>query len=159
MIFVTVGTSSGDPLIKEIDYYASGTNDNIIAQIGNGTYIPKNMHFFRFADSLSSYYEKADLIIGQGGAGTIFEVLTANKPFIGVSNHSVRDNHQEELLNKLCSEGFILWCKDYSDLPNTIRKASTFAFRKYFPPDFYIDTVLLNFLRGSDISVKYAGQK
>ena len=54
MIFVTVGTSlPHDGLIEKIDELAGAgiLNDEVIAQIGAGSYIPKNIQYIRFTPS------------------------------------------------------------------------------------------------------------
>ena len=54
MIFVTVGTAHYDPLIEELDRLVERgeITEPVIAQIGRGKYIPRNMRYFRFIKSL-----------------------------------------------------------------------------------------------------------
>ena len=50
MIFVTVGSTHFDPLIETIDnlILEKVISDNVICQIGNGKYEPRNCKFYRF---------------------------------------------------------------------------------------------------------------
>lgn len=43
----------------------------------------------------------ADLIIGHGGAGTVMESLSFNKPLVVVVNDTLLHNHQIELAERL----------------------------------------------------------
>jgi beta-1,4-N-acetylglucosaminyltransferase len=43
----------------------------------------------------------ADLIIGHGGAGTVMESLSFNKPLVVVVNNRLLHNHQTELAERL----------------------------------------------------------
>jgi beta-1,4-N-acetylglucosaminyltransferase len=157
MIFVTVGTFCGDQLIEATDQISLDIGEKIIAQIGQGKYEPKNIHFFRFEKSLDSYYKKANLIIGHGGAGTLFEILNLGKHFIGVSSPEIPDKHQVELLDKFSSDRYILWCKDLDELKKYIHMAKIFQFRKYQPPSFHMDKTIIDFLH--DSYVKYNRKK
>ena len=147
MIFVTVGTYKCDTLIRKIDNISKTLEDKIVAQIGEGVYEPKNCYFFRFAPSLTKYCEKADLIIASGGVGTIFELLSQRAKFIGVSNDSIPDHHQNEILEKLAFEGYLYWCRDTNRISACIKKAKTFEFKPYFPPVCKIDKVIEKYLR------------
>lgn len=122
MIFVTTGSVAPfDELIKEVDRLAEeglfyGTE--VIAQIGNGEYIPKRMTWFRFKRDLSEYYARADLIITHGGAGTIFEILRVGKKAIAVPNFKAIYN--PDILIKMSKEGHILLCTDLRRLRDLI---------------------------------------
>jgi beta-1,4-N-acetylglucosaminyltransferase len=52
--------------------------------------------------------EKSDLIISHGGAGCIFESLNLNKKLVAVINEKLMDNHQQELVNELQKENFLI---------------------------------------------------
>lgn len=45
------------------------------------------------------------------GSGTIIDVLRLGKPLIVVPNHSLLDNHQEELADALSDLGHLKSCK------------------------------------------------
>ena len=81
MIFVTVGNGKFESLVKHLDHLkeTNQINDKVIIQIGHGQYKPKHCEFFKFAPNLTNYYNKADIVIGHGGPGTVFEVLRLKK--------------------------------------------------------------------------------
>ena len=77
MIFVTVGTHNQgfERLIKKMDEIAGRIDEEIIMQIGYTNYKPKNTKFFEFLGfhDLIEMYQKADIIITHGGAGSLLK--------------------------------------------------------------------------------------
>ena len=73
-VFVTVGNGKFDTLVRMIDSLCKKKMilDHVVVQIGKGTYIPNYCDWFRFAPSLDSYYDEADIVVSHGGAGTVF---------------------------------------------------------------------------------------
>jgi beta-1,4-N-acetylglucosaminyltransferase len=132
VIFVTVGSIRFDALIRHIDLLvgAGKVSGGIIAQIGNGSYEPKNMQYFRTAPGLQEYYSRADLVIGHGGTGTTLEVLEQGLRLISVSNPSMIDNHQDEFLAALADRGLVKYCRSLPDLDRLIAE----AMRESAPP-------------------------
>ncbi len=144
LIFVTVGTSSFDPLVQAIDEHikSGAINDRVVIQIGEGKYIPKSTKFFRLSKSIKGILETADIIITTGGAGTLLECLTMRKRVIGVENTSVLDSHQWEILKKLESDGYIKWCRDFEKIPELIKKISKSEPKEFNPELLDIKQVL-----------------
>lgn len=111
MIFVTVGISQPfDRLIKEIDRISYDIPHDIFAQIGRTYYEPKNIPFIRFIsqDDLDSNIEKSKIVITHGGFGSVFSVLSKNKPLISVPKTfelDETDNNQTDLVRHLESKG------------------------------------------------------
>jgi len=122
MIFVTVGSINFDGLVRLIDgFVESGRiKEKVILQIGSGSYEPRFCEFFRTAPGLDSYHARADLVIGHGGTGTTLEVIEKGVRLISVSNPNMIDNHQDEFLDALARRGFVTYCKDLQQLPETI---------------------------------------
>ena len=86
-IFVTTGSVLHfDFLIKLIDSVNFNNKYNIIAQIGKGKYIPKNLKCFKFTTNISKYYGWADIIITHTGGTTLSEICLLNKKAIAISN-------------------------------------------------------------------------
>lgn len=109
-VFVTVGgLAPFDSLVKAVDSLIG--NSPILplhtAQIGRGAYIPDNMNYYKFCQSLEHDLRKADLVISHTGASTLIECARMGKPTIAVPNPSVVDNH--EIARYLASEGYLLF--------------------------------------------------
>lgn len=81
MIFITLGSREYqfDRLLKEVDKLieCGHLNEEVFAQIGQSTYIPKMYQYSRFLskDEFSSFHEKANIIITHGGTGAIVSAL------------------------------------------------------------------------------------
>jgi len=131
VIFVTVGTTQFDELVKAIDKIAPELNEEVIIQTGKSIFVPKNCKYFTFDDDLFKFFEKANLIIAHGGAGITFEVLSLGKKLISVDNPHVLDGHQGDLLGKLYQDGYLLWCKDLDKIDNCINYAREMNTKKY----------------------------
>lgn len=128
MILVTVGTTLiFDELIKAVDQMVSDgvINAQVICQIGAGNYVPKNCAHSRYIPSkeLQKLIERADLVIGHGGTGTVLSLLAAGKKFIAVANPHGADDHQAQFLEKISGAVNILWTRNPGDLPGLIEKS------------------------------------
>jgi len=145
-IFVTVGTGKFDLLIKEVDTIALKFNPTIIAQIGKGKFIPKNITYFRFKESLMDEYQKADLIIAHAGAGTTYEVLGLGKKIIIVPNLNRTDSHQLDIVKKLSEEGYLIGCKKINDLSKILKDIKNTKFKKYFLPKNNIISIIKKYI-------------
>lgn len=133
MIFVTVGTTAFEGLIKAADKIDK--KEDVIIQKADGVYEPQNHEFFEITHEFSKYVDRAELVITHGGAGILFELLDKGKRIIGVANEERDDQHQSDLLGELAAEGYIIWCRDLSKLSKEIAKARNFEFRKYKKPE------------------------
>ena len=145
-IFVTVGSTDFDALIQAVDTLAPSLHATGVMQIGHGQYIPVNWPYFRFAPSLSPYYEQASLVIAHGGLGITMEVLRRGLPLVSVSNPDRHDNHQEDLLSTMAEEGYLVWCRRLDELQQAIATAQTTPLRHYQPPQCEIHVVINEFL-------------
>lgn len=132
MIFLTVGTAMFDPLVKVMDKMVGDSiiKEPVVAQIGRGQYIPRNMRYFRFIKSLSKAYDSADIIVSTGGAGTTIECVTKGKRLVVVENTTLMEGHQAQLIGEMARRGHIIWCRD----PNSIEDCIEEARRKTFEP-------------------------
>lgn len=149
-LFVTVGNGKFDPLIKEIDRLVEEKkiDHDVIIQIGHGSYKPKNCHWFTFAPSLQEYYRQADLVIGHGGPGTVFEVLRLKKPLIALPNRDRTDpRHQVEYLRAISKEtAALLYCDKVQQISAVLEKAKNHKFTDYQPPECRMHEVVHDFL-------------
>ncbi|MBM3189967.1 MAG: hypothetical protein FJZ90_14750 [Chloroflexi bacterium] len=142
MIFVTVGTTDFDDLVRQMDALAPSLGEEVVAQIGRGVYIPTHCESFRFAPSLDPYYDRARVVVAHGGLGTLIEVLQRGIKLIGVSNPDRYDRHQEDILRALSARDHLLWCQDVSDLAEALTEIDARAFRPYATPPCHIAEVI-----------------
>lgn len=105
-VFVTVGTTPFDDLIKYLDDQ-DWNGVEIIAQISEkATFKPKNIEWFEFCDNIDFYYKNYNVIISHAGAGSVYKLLELNKKCIFVPNTSMKDNHQEDICRFLSENNF-----------------------------------------------------
>ncbi|MFW9805147.1 MAG: PssE/Cps14G family polysaccharide biosynthesis glycosyltransferase [Candidatus Thorarchaeota archaeon] len=137
MIFVTVGTAHFDPLIRKMDELAKQRvlREQIVGQIGRGTYIPKYFKYFRFLRSLNSAYSKASIIVSTGGAGTTMECVTRGLRLVVVENTTLMEGHQAQLIREMEKRGHLVWCRDLDRLQSSIEEARSRTFTKFVTDD------------------------
>jgi UDP-N-acetylglucosamine transferase subunit ALG13 len=145
-VFVTVGSTDFDALVQTVDALVPSLQADGVMQIGHGRYLPANWPHFRFAPTLDPYYEKATLVIAHGGLGTTIEVLTRGLPLVSVSNPDRYDNHQEDLLEAMAQEGYLVWCRQLEELEQAIETAQTTPLQRYEPSECEIHLVISDFL-------------
>jgi UDP-N-acetylglucosamine transferase subunit ALG13 len=133
MIFVTVGTAYFDPLIVMMDKLVeSGViKESVVAQIGRGSYIPRNFRYFRFMRSLKPAYDRAHIVISTGGAGTIMECVRRGIRLVVVENTSLMEGHQSQLIEEMSRRRHLIWCKELEDLSQSINEALSRDFTPY----------------------------
>lgn len=116
MIFVTVGSAvkgvEFTRLIKKMDKVAREIDEEVVMQIGTIPYEPRNAKYFRYASYQEnlSFFQKASLVIGHCGIGTILNALKFQKPIIVVPRRIQygelnRDDHQMEIAKVLEERG------------------------------------------------------
>lgn len=99
MIFVTIGTQLPfDRLIKIIDELAPQLNEEVIAQVYNCGFTPKNIKTVDFIapDEFNALFDKASLIISHAGMGTILSALQKDKPIIVFPRIAALGEHRNE---------------------------------------------------------------
>lgn len=148
-VFVTVGTTCFDSLVKAVDtqevkdqFFRKGYT-HLLIQIGRGAYIPTKsagengclvVDYFTFSSSIADYLNSASLVISHAGSGSIFETLRLGKPLIVVVNEDLMDNHQSELAEEL-AEGKHLYCARPQTLYQTIADMDVGSLLPYQPGD------------------------
>lgn len=149
MIFVTVGTGKFESLVKQLDELKEKgrIRQEVLIQIGNGEFLPKNCKYFRFAPNLDEHYDKADIIISHGGPGTVFEILDIKKKLIAVPNIDRTDPmHQVEYLREMAKTGSFLLCEDISQIGLIIEKIKKMNLKPYKKPKCDIHKVINDFM-------------
>ena len=137
MIFVTVGTAHYDPLIEAVDHLVGQDkiSEHVVAQIGRGSYIPKNIRYFRFIKTLHSAYAYSRLVISTGGAGTTLECTRKGLPLVVVENKTLMEGHQAQLIAEMEKRGHLIWCKHLDNLCDCISEAKQKEFPPYIPDE------------------------
>ncbi|OMO51455.1 hypothetical protein CCACVL1_29784 [Corchorus capsularis] len=128
VVFVTVGTTCFDRLVKTVDTQELKDEllrrgyTHLLIQMGRGSYFPTKsagddgslaVDYFTFSSRAAS------LVISHAGSGSIFETLKLGKPLIVVVNEDLMDNHQSELAEEL-AERKHLYCARPQTLHQTI---------------------------------------
>eukprot|EP00977_Amphora_coffeiformis_P027399 scaffold34609_cov146-Amphora_coffeaeformis.AAC.6 len=115
-VFVTVGTTLFESLIqvmtneRVLEKLVQMGFSKLILQYGKGSVptipssiLPLEVEMYDFKDTLSADIQRADLIIGHAGAGTVSEVLRYRPPkkLVVVINTALMHNHQTELAHAM----------------------------------------------------------
>jgi beta-1,4-N-acetylglucosaminyltransferase len=126
MIFVTIGTTHFDSLIREVDSLVARKSINlpVICQIGSGNYIPQHMEYFRFQPSIDKWLDEAELVITHGGA-TVMSLLLKRRRFVAIANTMLAGDHQSIFLTKLAGSVKFGWSRDVEDLAELVDRALT----------------------------------
>ena len=131
-----MGTSlPHDALIRKMDELVStgAITDDVIAQRGNGQFIPKHIKSFRFKKGLDEYQNRADIVVSNCGAGTIMENVTKGHRLVVIQNPDVTGGHEWELVTKMENGGHLIWCKTLESLEESIDKARKMTFKTFSP--------------------------
>lgn len=116
---ITVGTTSFDPLVEYLDLNLDPSRVEVVFQIANGSYVPKNFNSFPFIDSILSKYDDF-IVVTHAGAGTVFKLLETERKFIAIPNLSRKDHHQLELANFLKKYNYAEVCFNYAEVVDVI---------------------------------------
>ncbi|KAK6500182.1 N-acetylglucosaminyldiphosphodolichol N-acetylglucosaminyltransferase catalytic subunit alg13, variant 3 [Arthrobotrys musiformis] len=154
-VFVTVGTTAFDGLIKavlvpEVVLQLSGLGyTHIGVQYGRGkdvydaSFTPElsstvketgiSIGGFEYEESsrITELIQEADLIISHAGSGTILDALRYQKAIIVVPNESLMDNHQAELAKEMSKQKYVIR-GNLDQFAANIELAQTYKFR-HFP--------------------------
>lgn len=147
MILVLFGTNpySFDRLAKAIEIYANKSGEEIVVQLGNTTYYPKGVKYFDFISrsELIQFIKDAEIIVTQGGFGSISDCLERKKRIVVVPRKRELNECQDdglgqaELVQELEKQGKIVGVYDVNNLPEAIEKARdlkpTFEFNSRIP--------------------------
>jgi beta-1,4-N-acetylglucosaminyltransferase len=125
-IFVTVGTTRFDSLIKYLDIELSGTSHELIFQISDGKYEPLNFNFFRYTQNIVEYYKKNDVVITHAGAGSIYGLLELRKKMIIVPNMERLDKHQSDIASYMHENEYARAVFKFDHLSDSINSIDSF---------------------------------
>lgn len=153
MIFITTGSTPQSsyyrPMIETIErlIIEGEISEPVYVQAGHGYY--ESSHFkemIDYAPDLSFYIKEADLIITADGAGTIFNLLDLGKKIIVVDNKLAAryGAPAKDFIGGFEKDGYLLWCKNFHDIYETILAAKSFEFKVYDSPKNDIASTIQN---------------
>ncbi|MCK5813718.1 MAG: glycosyl transferase family 28 [Cocleimonas sp.] len=99
MIFVAVGTQFPfDRLIENMDQWAADYDQEVIAQIANGEYVPQNMQWQRFLDAekYNKNIKEAAVFVSHAGMGNIISARNHNTPIIVMNRQFSLGEHRND---------------------------------------------------------------
>lgn len=133
MILVLVGTNpySFSRLVRSVDECALASGEEFFVQLGHTDYIPQHAAFERFLEKprIEEKIRQAELVITQGGFGSIADCLIAGKTVIAVPRKpelNESTDRQEELVLEMEKLGRVIAVFEIEELPRAIQKARNF---------------------------------
>lgn len=117
---------------------SAGLRGQVHAQIGSGSYEPKNMTFERFMNKakFDQLIAEADSVVSHAGVGTIATALALNKPLLVMPRlrrfgEHVND-HQVGTAVRYAELGHVLLAEDSNELAEKLAQLSKFKPRPRF---------------------------
>lgn len=155
MIFVTVGTQKFqmNRLIETMDRFAENYSDEVVMQIGNSDYMPKNCEYYKFIkkEEFAKLLEKCDVLVTHAGVGSIMDGIRANKPVVAIPRLKKYDehvdDHQLEVAQALGKEKCILVCSDMDELPEILENVLQYPFQKFTEPEQKVKNIVTEQLK------------
>jgi beta-1,4-N-acetylglucosaminyltransferase len=130
MILFLLGTNPYDfsRLARAADAYAQESGEEILIQIGHTDFRPVKAKYCRFLsrEEILAEISAAEVVVCQGGCGSIADGLLAGKPIVAVPRKpelNEAPDQQEELVRELEKLGRVTAVYDIEDLPGAIQKA------------------------------------
>lgn len=141
MIFITLGSQKFqfDRLLKKVDeLIASGIiKEQVIAQIGASTYLPKKYEYTKFMDrdKFAETMDACSVVITHGGTGVIIGAVKKGKKVIAVPRLAKYgehvDDHQLQLLKQFDDLKIIMACYELDRLGEYYQRINEIVFRPY----------------------------
>lgn len=141
-IFVTVGTTPFDSLIRKMD--SVNEKFDITMQIANGSYKPSNHQYIRFTENIEKLYCESDLVVTHAGAGSVFRLLEMGKKILVFPNCERRDLHQLDIAKYLYINNLGVMGDLRSDIESQLKKVHRGIFSKYHKIEFFGSEVIEN---------------
>lgn len=130
-IFVTVGNTQYNSLIKAIDESLSPDKFDVTIQLADGKYTPLHHKFFRYTQDIKSYFNDADVIITHAGAGSVFQLLEDKAKMVVIPNHDRIDTHQLDLAQYVDNNKFANVCYDLDNIEACVISAAKNQYVEY----------------------------
>ena len=130
MIFVMLGTNPYpfDRLLRAVDSWALASGEKVVAQTGHTSASVAHIecHDFLPHDEIRNLIDAAEVVITQGGFGSLRDCLLAGKPTVAVPRLPERgecQDRQSEIVDALAAEGRVVAVYDVDVLPEAIETA------------------------------------
>lgn len=157
LILVCVGASEYrfDRLLKNIDQLCDEKvldGKEIIAQIGNTDYVPRNYKSFPLIgrDEFQKYMEAASFVITHAGTGSVIPPLKLGKKVIVFPRMEKYkehlDNHQLELSEVFTSAGYTMSAENIDELRNAVKNIDEFEPRTFVSNSERINRMVIDFI-------------
>ena len=136
MIFASLGTMDMPffRMAKAVDEFASTCKEEVIVQTGYTDYKYQYAHAFKFCtkEEMRRYISEANILILQGGWGTISEAMELQKRIVVMPRYDKKEHihDQFQLVKKLDVLNCVIGVFDEKELPIAIDKAQTFKFQQ-----------------------------
>ena len=134
MIFVTIGSMFPfDRMIRWMDAWAAGQQEEIVAQIGAGDYEPRHMTWVRKLDrpAYAAAIRRARLVVAHAGVGSIVTAGELCRPIVVLPRRAHlgehTSDHQVETVGWLRARPWVHVADDEGALPGCIAAAGAMA--------------------------------
>jgi len=137
VILVLIGTNPYPftRLLDAVNAWAIKSGENVIAQTGHSPIADLNIRCYPFVshEQIRKWIEEAELVICQGGMGSLRDCIAAGKKIVAVPRRpefgECKDN-QAELVEALAQEGKVVALMDVNELPHAIESARRMIVRR-----------------------------
>jgi beta-1,4-N-acetylglucosaminyltransferase len=133
-VFITVGTTPFDKLIKLFDENIDLAIFNCSAQVSDlSEYSAKRIRVVPFVEDIKKYLLDSDIIISHAGAGNVYNILELNKKGVFVPNDKLKDSHQNDICKFLKIGNFAeVYCLDSElEINQLLFKVFNSSYNKY----------------------------
>ena len=121
-------------MARAVDNLAASIQEEVIVQTGYTDFPYRYAKAFDFCtkEEMASYMRTADIVVLQGGWGSIREAMSARKRIVAMPRYNITEHihDQFQLIRKLDSLGCVIGVFDDCDLPKAVEKAKTYTFKQ-----------------------------
>ncbi len=135
MIFATVGSQEPfDRLIRAVDEWAASRGRlDVLAQIGNSNFRPRNIEFTKFLEpaEFNRVIRASSVVIAHAGMGSIISALEIGKPIVVMPRRGflreTRNDHQVATAERFGSRGRVVVADNQADFAAKLDYALTLS--------------------------------
>ena len=141
MVVVTLGSQKFqfDRLLQKLDELVERgvITEEITAQIGASTYLPKHFEYVRFMDrgQFAATMDQCDIVVTHGGTGVIITAVKKGKKVIAVPRLAKYkehvDDHQLQLLHQFDELQIICACYELENFEENYNEIRNREYRPY----------------------------